>query len=181
MSRSERASVRNTACSLARAVALSGHIDQRIEMGCGDTDHEHRDIGQFSGAARLTWRHVPRPDAYDAREVNRQPLGACFKDRGEAGEAGKGEGGAGVAATFTALRMPNRTPNWLSNSSKVMQVTFRPGAPPSHPSRHQLVCTQEMKNSFLRSGGRRPCMPRNFMRAGWVCTGVQTWGVGCHV
>ena len=43
----------------------SGRIGQRIDTHCRDTDQEHRDIGQFFGAARPSWRHVPRPDAYD--------------------------------------------------------------------------------------------------------------------
>jgi hypothetical protein len=51
-----RASVRPTEVSSRRSVRRGGHIDQRIEKRCGDTDQEHRDIGQFSGAARLTWR-----------------------------------------------------------------------------------------------------------------------------
>jgi len=47
----------------------AGHIDKRIETRCGDTDQEHCDIGQISGAARPAWRHVPRPDAYARKRL----------------------------------------------------------------------------------------------------------------
>ena len=61
-----RASVRLTEARNAAPPISCGHIDQRIETRYGDTDQKHRDIDQFSGAARTAWRHVPRPDPYGA-------------------------------------------------------------------------------------------------------------------